>query len=96
MEHGQRRGPGSMTMAMRAVGTASEKAEVIRLGLVGADGRLEERVVPLTASVVIGPVAQSGVAFVVPSLGAPQVLVSKRGERVVLHVTRAHSTISVV
>ena len=89
MEHGQRRGPGSMTMAMRAVGTASEKAEVIRLGLVGADGRLEERVVPLTASVVIGPVAQSGVAFVVPSLGAPQVLVSKRGERVVLHVTRA-------
>lgn len=89
MEHGQRRGPGSMTMAMRAVGTASEKAEVIRLGLVGGDGRLEERVVPLTGNVVIGPVAQSGVSFVVPGLPAPHVLVSRQGERLVLHVTRA-------
>jgi hypothetical protein len=77
-----------MTMAMRAVGTASEKAEVIRLGLVGGDGRLEERIVSLAASVVIGPVAQSGVSFVVPGLSAPQVLVSRRGERLVLHVTR--------
>lgn len=87
MEHGQRRGPGSMTMAMRAVGAASDKAEVIRLGVVTSDGRLEERVLPLSSPVVLG--AHAGASFTMPSLTRPHVLVTREGERVVLHVSAA-------
>jgi hypothetical protein len=81
----QRRGPGAMTMAMRAVGTAHDRAEVIRLGLVTREGRLEERLVTLERPVILGPDAGTA-SFVVPGLAGPHVLVTQREGRVVLHV----------
>lgn len=76
--------PGAMTMAMRAVGATSEKVDVIRLGLVSSDGRLEERSLPLSQPVVIG--AQAGASLVVPGLASPHVLATARDGVVTLHV----------
>ena len=77
--------PGSMTMAMRAVGAdGGLRAEVVRLGIVREDGRLEERMVPLEAAVTVGPGASA--SLLVPELPRAHVLVSRAGESITLHV----------
>ncbi|MBN8611497.1 MAG: AgmX/PglI C-terminal domain-containing protein [Deltaproteobacteria bacterium] len=76
--------PGSMTMAMRAVGVANDKADVIRLGVVSGEGRLEERVLPLSSPIVIG--SHAGASIVVPGLATPHVLVTAAGGVITLHV----------
>ena len=76
--------PGSMTMAMRAVGVANDKADVIRLGVVSGEGRLEERVLPLSSPIVIG--SHAGASIVVPGLATPHVLVTAASGVITLHV----------
>ena len=70
-----------MTTAMRAVAPPRE-AEVVRLGVVSGDGRLEDRAVSLARPVVVGPAGD----LAVPGLARDHALFARTSSGVVLHL----------
>jgi len=74
-----------MTVAMRAVGVdVGARPEVIRLGIVREDGRLEEKSLSLDGPVTLG--SHASASLVVAGLAQPHVLVTRNGDSIVLHV----------
>lgn len=71
-----------MTTAMRAVAPTPREAEVVRLGVVRGDGRLEDRAVSLARPVVVGPAGD----LAVPGLARDHVLFTRTAGGVVLHL----------